>query len=263
VTGVGFAPGPPNRTGELKIWRRADVDAALAGGTTLSYAANPRILARNVLSAVQLGFDAAGDLHVGGGDAFGAGGAAELGYAALIHQSVVARVLAATPGTPLNEASTAEYRELAPDPCRNDSTTLVDFGAWGRSLAVGWNPNTAACGTPGGDFWGPGVTPVLQVYVPASAPDEDLDGIPDAADDAWLTSNPGQQDGDGDGYANVADADFDQSGFVDLRDFWQLRQGWQQNVPGGDDRDMSSNGKLDNADLTLFRARWLQPAPWF
>jgi hypothetical protein len=263
VTGIGFLAGPPNRTGELKIWRRSDIDAAIAGGTTLSYDANPRLLAQNVLSAIQLGFDVDGNLHVGGGDAFGPSGVSALGYAALIHHNVVSRVLAPTPGAPVAEGNALEYRELAPDPCENDSSTMADAGLWGSSLAVGWNPNGPVCGAPGTDSWGPGVTPILAVYVPASAPDDDLDGVPDAADNAWLTANPGQQDADGDGYANAADADFDQTGFVDLRDFWQLRQAWQTTVPASDDRDMSSNGAIEAADLALFKTRWLKPAPWF
>ena len=164
-----------------------------------------------MLSAIQLGFDVDGNLHVGGGDAFGTSGVSALGYAALIRHSVVSRVLAPTPGAPVAEGNALEYRELAPDPCENDSSTMADAGLWGSSLAVGWNPNGAVCGAPGTDPWGPGVTPILAVYVPASAPDGDLDGVPDAADNAWLTANPGQQDADGDGYANAADADFDQT----------------------------------------------------
>ena len=54
-------------------------------------------------------------------------------------------------------------------------------------------------------------------------PDLDADGVPDTADnciDAVLGANPAQDDSDGDACGNICDADYDQSGVVDIFDLF-------------------------------------------
>ena len=266
-TGIGYATGP-NRTGEIKVW--APGEWSTTPGSALSYEDNPRVVANHVLSAAYLGADADGNLHVGGGDAFGVGGPTENGYAALISKDVISRVAApGTPGAPVDEGNSAEYRNFAPDPCANDSATGILYGSWGKGMAVMWNPtNQPEYCVPGSayDYWLPFVEPRLTVYYPVGAPDADGDGVPDAADNAYLTANAGQQDTDGDGWGNAADADFSNNGKVNSQDFNTFRQAFGSKVgePNYDeDIDMNSDGKINSGDFTRFRNRFGDSAPFY
>ena len=259
-TGIGMAAGPPNRTGEIKVWPAGEWSTT--PGAALNYEANPRIVGKNVLSAAYLGTDSEGNLHVGGGDAFGVGGTTEKGYAALISKDVIARVTAlGTPGAPVDEGNSTQYREFAPDPCANDSATGILYGSWGKGMAVMWNPTNGEC-NPGSaeDYWMPGVEPLLTVYYPVSAPDTDGDEVPDAADNAYLTKNAGQQDTDGDGWGNAADADFNNDGIVDSADLSSLRRKFGTS---DEEVDMNSDGVVDSADLSSLRRRFGKSQPYY
>lgn len=265
-TGIGYATYPTNRTGEIKVWAMGEWSTT--PGAVLDYEANARVVANNVLSAAYLGADSEGNLHVGGGDAFGVGGPTENGYAALISRDVVARVTApGTPGAPVDEGNSTLYREFAPDPCANDSATGILYGNWGKGMAVMWNPSNATC-NPGSaeDYWLPFVEPRLTVYYPVGAPDADGDGVPDSADNAYLTPNAGQQDTDGDGWGNAADADFSNNGKVNSQDFSYLRQamGSKSGDPNYDaDIDMNSDGRINSADFSRFRGRLGSSVPLY
>lgn len=90
--------------------------------------------------------------------------------------------------------------------------------------------------------------------------DYDADGIPDSVDNAPETANPGQEDTDGDGYGNIADADLDNSDTVDFSDFATFQSAWLQS---GTAADMDSSGTVDFSDFTLFQGRWLTSAPYY
>ena len=274
VTGIGYAPyydSDPddpenetvNRTGEIKVW--ASGEWSTSPTAALDYEGNNRILAANALSAAYLGFDKEGALHVGGGDAFGIGGATENGYAALIRSTVVDRVANGTPGAPVNEGSINEYLEFAPDPCANDSATGIIYGDWGEALTVVWNPLTmpGSCnGAPGSatEYWNPGVVPRMTTYYPDGAPDSDGDGIADASDNAFMTANAGQEDTDEDGYGNAADGDFNNDGVVNYSDFTLFRNNMLSPEP---EYDMNSDGTVNYSDFTEVRSRMLTSAPWY
>ncbi len=268
LTGLGWATYPTNRTGELKVWAPGEWDPA--AGSELDYGTNTKVVANNILSVAYLGEDAEGNLHVGGGDAFGVGGVNENGYAALIKHGIVNDIAAGTRTTPVTDgdkADNAEYKFFAPDPCQDDSATGILAGNWGKGLAVMWNPTyyetQGSCYGGAGsasDYWLPGVTPRLTIYYPGSAPDTDGDGIPDAADNAYLTPNPGQQDTDGDGYGNAADADFNNDSQVNQSDFLSFRQQFGTNDPNV---DMNSNGDVNQQDYLMFRQRYGSSAPYY
>jgi hypothetical protein len=270
VTGIGYHTGPPNRTGEIKLW--AGGEWSTAPSTALDYEGNTRILAENVLSAAYLAFDKEGALHVGGGDAFGTGGPTENGYGALIRNMVVDRVAATGgPGAPVNESLVAEYREFAPDPCMNDSATGIVYGDWGEALTVVWNPLTmppdcAGLSGSASEYWNPGVVPRMTTYYPNNPPDFDADGVPDASDNAFMTSNFGQEDTDGDGWGNIADGDFNNDDTVDFRDRSLFRQsyGMSDSDPGyNPDCDMAYDGTVDYQDRARFRTRMGSPTPYY
>ena len=61
-----------------------------------------------------------------------------------------------------------------------------------------------------------------QQYFAVNAPDSDGDGVPDGADNAYLTPNPDQKDADGDGWGDVIDCVVDDSGIVGRADLSQL-----------------------------------------
>ena len=264
VVGIGYASGPPNRTGEIKVWNSSEWSTS--PDSPLDYEANNRLVAQNVLSAAYLGFDEEGNLHVGGGDAFGTGGAAENGYAALISKTVIDRVAdPAGPGEPVDESNPEEYREFAPDPCQNDSATGILANWWGENLAVMWNPSSMPPNCNGGpgsaaEAWGPGVVPRLTLYYPANPPDYDGDGVPDSIDNAYMTANPGQQDTDGDGYGNACDADFNNDGNVNLIDNAIFGQAWNNYNPNC---DMNSDGSINFIDNAMFGSRFGQSQPWY
>ncbi|MBL0714364.1 MAG: hypothetical protein JJV98_11750 [Desulfosarcina sp.] len=258
ITGNGYDYGDNSHTGELMMFDSGDWESAYNNGTPLDYQSQGFLLAHNVLSAAQLGVDKDNNLHVGGGSWLGAMGA-ELGYAAIIHAAVLANVIGG--GSPVNESASGEYRELAPDPNADDSATMVLYNPWAEGLAVVWNPN-GGYGMPGSDLWGIGVRPIMMTYYGATPPDADADGIPDGSDNAYLTPNPGQEDSDGDGWANAADADFDNNNIVNVNDFNQLRGNWLNNDPTGV-TDMNSDGIVNVNDFNAFRSRWLQPAPYY
>ncbi len=265
-TGIGHATSPTNRTGEIKVWAMGEWSTT--PGAVLDYEANARVVANNVLSAAYLGADSEGNLHVGGGDAFGVGGPTENGYAALISKDVITRVTAAGgAGAPVDEWNSAEYRSFAPDPCANDSATGILYGNWGKGMAVMWNPSNATC-NPGSaeDYWLPFVEPRLTVYYPVGAPDADGDGVPDSADNAYLTPNAGQQDTDGDGWGNAADADFNNSGGVNSADrsLFKAAFGSSSSSPNYDPNiDMNSDGRINSADRSLFKNRFGTSFPFY
>lgn len=259
VTGIGFGA----TTGELKIWPAGDVAAALApDGAPLTYSSTGHLLATKVLSAASLGFDADNNLYVGGGDAFGDSG--DYGYAALIHAGVLTRVLAG--GAPVDESKPGEYSAIAPDPCKNDDFTSVQYVSSLAMLVVSANiaskpPSCAAM-----DSGAASGTASVQLYFPPNAPDTDGDGIPDGADNAYLTPNPDQTDSDGDGFGDVADLDFDNDGIVTGKDFSIFVDAFDATTGTGnyDARvDLNHDGKVDWIDYALFKARWASTAPFY
>lgn len=267
ITGLGYATGPPNRTGELKVWAASEWDAV--NGSNLNYGSNAKVVATNMLSVASLGEDAEGNLHVGGGDAFGTGGADENGYVALINGGIVNDIATGVRTTPVidgNKTDNGEYRFLAPDPCQDDSATSVLAGSWGRELAVMWNPSgngSGGCAGAAGsasDYWAIGVTPRVTIYYPDSAPDTDGDGIADSADNAYMSYNPNQDDSDGDGYGNIADADFNNDNLVDGSDYAEFKSKWNSSNPHA---DMDSSGLVDGSDFAEFKSHWNQPAPYY
>ncbi len=274
LTGIGFKTMPTNRTGELKVWAKDDWNPTSGSFTLQDYETTGAIVAENILSVAYLGEDAEGNLHVGGGDAFGYTPPYpnENGYAALIKAGIVADIADGDRTDPVNDGDktdNGEYKYFAPDPCQDDSATGILAGNWGRGLAVMWNPtyyedNGICYGNTGSasDYWSPGVTPRLTIYYPGSAPDSDGDGIVDASDNAYLTENPGQEDTDGDGYGNAVDADFDDTGVVDISDYQTFRNKYGNSATDSE-YDMNSDGYIDVTDYQMFRGRYGTAGPWY
>jgi hypothetical protein len=256
ITGIGFGTS----TGELKIWSSSEWDPANPPATALQYTANTKTVltgsSGGPLSGAYLGSDAEGNLHVGGGNYFGS--PQDYGYAALIHNSVVSRVLGG--GAAVNTGNANEWKELQPDPCGNDSATGILYGSWSEGLAVLWNPLSAAGSCAAGDEWHPGVLPRLTIYYPSSPPDTDGDGIPDGSDNAYLTPNSGQEDTDGDGYGNAADGDFNNDGSVNFSDYNQMKSNWYGSDPL---TDMNSDGTVNFSDFNLLKDQWLGSEPYY
>ena len=276
LVAIGYYTSP-NRTGEIKVWDVSDWDPATTTADDLDYDTNTRIVAENLLSAAHIGQDAEGNLHIGGGDAFGVGGPDENGYAALIKAGIVDDIADGARTDPVDDGDKAdvvgEYKYFAPDLCQDDSATGALADHWGRGLAIMWNPSgdeAGGCAPPmaGGDpypgsasdYWYGGVTPRLTIYYPHSRPDTDGDGIPDAADNAYLTPNPNQDDTDGDGYGDVTDADYDNDGDVDRIDYSTFRT---QYGTSGPQSDFDADGDVDRSDNSAFRQKYGTEGPWY
>ncbi len=80
--------------------------------------------------------------------------------------------------------------------------------------------------------------------------DSDLDGVPDSIDNCTNVPNAGQQDGDGDGYGNLCDADFNNDCIVNPIDLGLFRTVFFTNDP---EADLNSDGIVNPIDLGLFR----------
>ncbi|APR82668.1 Hypothetical protein A7982_08017 [Minicystis rosea] len=234
VTGVGWDPNG-TRTGELKIFDAASIDALLMGGGSLDYDTEGHVLATGMLSADSLGFDDDGNLFVGGGDVFGTSG--HHGYVNIIDQSVVTRVLA--DGAPADAGNPAEVGTLAPDPCANDDWTGATYMPGVDLLLVSANLATLPPTCESVD-WSTGATSPMTIYVPPDAPDSDGNGIPDGVDPGFepqqhyglehlsrlvdaLDSTPADASFD-------ASVDFDGDEVIGDGDFAFLRAAWGQPV---------------------------------
>jgi hypothetical protein len=251
VTGIGYAYGDAP-TGELKIWPASMIDAALTG-TTLAYSSSGKVLIEGALSAANLGFDGSGNLFVAGGDAFGTSG--HYGYAGLVSAAALQRVLSG--GALADTESASDYVKVQPDPCHNDDATNVWYAPSLGMLVVTANLTTQPPNCAQMDVTQSG--PDGQQFFSPSAPDTDGDGVPDGADNAYLTPNPDQKDTDGDGWGDAADCDADNTGIVDQSDLSALMNAFgsvtgDANFAGGS--DLNHDGHIDFADFSAFKTRW-------
>ena len=94
--------------------------------------------------------------------------------------------------------------------------------------------------------------------------DGDGDGVADARDNCPDLANPNQVDDDSDGAGDYCDADFNQSGAVDDRDFRIFKRCFgRRNSRSGPrhdpeclETDMDSDGSVTGRDFILFRAQY-------
>jgi hypothetical protein len=97
------------------------------------------------------------------------------------------------------------------------------------------------------------------------AKDSDNDGIPDHKDNCSDTPNGplipdggglSPRDTDGDGYGNVCDPDFDNSGNVDFADLAHLKSKF---FTANADADLNGDGTVDFADLAILKSMFFGP----
>ena len=86
--------------------------------------------------------------------------------------------------------------------------------------------------------------------------DADLDGVDDSVDNCLGAANPGQQDGDGDGFGNWCDADFNNDGRVNFADLAELRAKFATTDPVV---NLDSIGVVNFADLARFKVLFGKP----
>ncbi len=124
-TGNGFATSGPSGTGAVKVFGNAAWTTAWSGGTALDFEADGTLVV-DVLSASPLGFDAEGNLLVGGGDFFGSG---EGDFAAVVRASAVTDAI--NDLGPADPSDPDQLRRLDPD-------TTNDFNFY----SINYNPVT-------------------------------------------------------------------------------------------------------------------------
>jgi len=100
-------------------------------------------------------------------------------------------------------------------------------------------------GTTGTDNTGAAVTAEAVV-----GSDTDGDGVVDPSDNCTEIANPDQRDTDSDGYGNLCDADFDNTGFVNFADLAYFKTQFGTTDP---DADFDGNGFVNFADLATFK----------
>ena len=119
---------------------------------------------------------------------------------------------------------------------------------------------TGAATALGGSFSG---VRGLAMQQPVSGPDSDDDGVPDPEDDCRDLANSEQIDSDADGYGNLCDGDFDNSGAVGLLDFLSLGSAFGSRVGEPAYRpvvDLNSDGAIGMPDLLLWAPGFGKPA---
>lgn len=121
-TGNGYDGPGASGTGWIKAFTPTDWQAALSGGAAADFEAGG-VLVGDVLSAGALGFDADGNLHVGGGD-FGDG---QVDFGAVVHASSIAAALAG--GGPVVASDPLAVRRLDPDADNPFNFYDVNFNA--------------------------------------------------------------------------------------------------------------------------------------
>jgi hypothetical protein len=141
-----------------------------------------------------------------------------------------------------------------------DGATNIDVGGVTDPTQAGITGNRLFVDQDYG--WGSG-GPDIVTAVTTDA-DDDGDLVPDAIDNAYQTFNPDQTDTDQDMYGNIADADFDNDGFVGPSDFGTLRVNYNQAVPPGNPNvDMDGGDFIGPSDFSSFRGRYNSSAPWY
>lgn len=124
-TGIGLAVPVGPDTGLIKAFSFADWSDLLAGpAAALDFTTSGRPGA-NLLSAAFLTFDGDGNLFVGGGGGIGAGGAADMGYAAVVSRSAIDASLNDQP--PVNTTSPpSDLQSLNPTPTIENEYWLLN-----------------------------------------------------------------------------------------------------------------------------------------
>ena len=151
-----------------------------------------------------------------------------------------------------------------------DSADTADFGIRADYVLpskFGWDINQA------GVFW-PISTDVLSRLIANNASsdhrlvwvdlsltdlekDTDADGIGDEMDNCIEVANSDQRDSNGDGYGNLCDADFNNDGRVNAKDFAIQKADF---LKSGDlDTDMNGDGVVNAIDVALARSFYLLP----
>ena len=122
-TGNGFEGAGPSGTGAIKAFDEAAWMAAWTGGTPLDFE-NEGTLVIDILSADTLGFDADGNLHVGGGET-----GVHSDFAALVAGTAIAAALGGQ--GPVDAEDSSVVRRFDPD-----SAIDFNFYAVGRNAVA-------------------------------------------------------------------------------------------------------------------------------
>ena len=121
--------GGGSETGWIKAFAATDWEAALAANAPLNFETSGTPVA-DLLSTSPVGFDALGNMFVGGGDAFG--GSGDTGYAALVDSAAIADALASPSATPpTSMTSPSSVLRKFPSPFSSDTPS------WGYNNSTG------------------------------------------------------------------------------------------------------------------------------
>ena len=89
-----------------------------------------------------------------------------------------------------------------------------------------------------------------------SIPDSDADKILDTMDNCTQVVNLNQRDTDGDGFGNICDPDFDNSGTVNAADLSYLKSKFFTTDP---DADLDGSGTVNAGDLAILKSFFFKP----
>ncbi len=91
--------------------------------------------------------------------------------------------------------------------------------------------------------------------------DRDGDGVADPLDNCLVRTNPDQRDSDRDGYGEACDADYDNNGTVDTRDFGFFLADLQSGIDQGVGTDHDGDGEVSVLDFGTFLSQFQAGRP--
>ena len=130
-TANGFQSDGPSGTGLVKVFAHAAWTAALAGGAPLDFESGGLEVV-DILSGNSLGFDAEGNMHVGGGDYYA--GIDEEDFVAVVRATAVADAVAGL--GPVDPSDPTDVRRLDPDEPNDNNFFSAGYNANTRELLI-------------------------------------------------------------------------------------------------------------------------------
>jgi hypothetical protein len=272
---LGWTPSMHVEPCRLGMWTKDQVDAVIAGGTSLTWADADAILNLGTRSADpslnwgpnDIEGDPDGNIYLSVNTYSSWSNENEFGAVRKLHAVY-------------NEA-TDEWSIVHDGYISDDDCGINNLWDWHKTLSYDGESNIDA-----GGYTNPELLPNVtgnrlfmdmdhdqgypnkpdQFVVFAADFDADGDGVPDSVDNAPEAANGGligasnQQDTDWDLYGNMCDADLNNSGIVNNSDYSLFSGAWNGTDP---EADFNSSGLVNQVDYSIFSTRYDTTAPWY
>jgi hypothetical protein len=262
---LGYNPGMHIEPCRLGMWSQADINTAITSGTPLEWSDATVVMSLGTTDITgtttnwgpnDIEMDSEGNIYMSMNTYDAWGYLYTYGRAVMIAPDGGGGYTLTQLGTTIQRTGNNEWdwaRGLA-----FDGTASVNDGGYTDPTQGGPTANILYLDMDMGTFSND-IDHVVAITLNA---DYDNDGIPDAVDNAPETDNAGQEDADGDGYGNMADADFNNDNSVNYTDF-NLFSAAMQDPDPDPQFDMDSDGYVNYTDYNLLGQRYGTTGPWY